>query len=103
MAGWMAGMMSARPERAVGEGSTLFGKESALFLPSGTQSNLAALLTHCERGEEYIVGQEAHTYLYEGGGGACLKPGGPQRADPDVQLCYCVEETFLNITSLQPI
>ena len=45
----------------------LFGKESALFLPSGTQSNLAALLTHCERGEEYIVGQEAHTYLYEGG------------------------------------
>ena len=48
----------------------LFGKESALFLPSGTQSNLAALLTHCQRGEEYIVGQEAHTYLYEGGGGA---------------------------------
>ena len=56
----------------------LFGKESALFLPSGTQSNLAALLTHCERGEEYIVGQEAHTYLYEGGGGACLGGIQPQ-------------------------
>ena len=56
----------------------LFGKESALFLPSGTQSNLAALLTHCERGEEYILGQEAHTYLYEGGGGACLGGIQPQ-------------------------
>ena len=62
----------------------LFGKESALFLPSGTQSNLAALLTHCERGEEYIVGQEAHTYLYEGGGGACLGGIQPQ---PILQSC----------------
>lgn len=56
----------------------LFGKESALFLPSGTQSNLVALLTHCERGDEFIVGQEAHTYLYEGGGGACLGGIQPQ-------------------------
>src|ERR1700734_452786 len=39
-----------------------FGFESALFFASGTQSNLAALMAHCGRGEEYLVGQEAHTY-----------------------------------------
>ena len=50
----------------------MLGKESAMFAPSGTQTNLVALLTHCGRGDEYIVGQEAHTYLYEGGGGAAL-------------------------------
>jgi hypothetical protein len=44
------------------------GKEAALFLPTGTQANLVALLSHCERGEEYIVGQGAHNYLYEAGG-----------------------------------
>ncbi|WP_256247809.1 beta-eliminating lyase-related protein, partial [Burkholderia ubonensis] len=38
------------------------GKEAGLYLPSGTQSNLAAMMTHCERGDEYIVGQQAHTY-----------------------------------------
>ena len=40
----------------------LFGYEAALFAPSGTQSNLLALLAHCGRGDEYLVGQEAHTY-----------------------------------------
>lgn len=54
------------------------GKESALFVPSGTQSNLIALLTHCQRGEEYIVGQTAHTYRYEGGGAAVLGSIQPQ-------------------------
>ena len=48
------------------------GMEAGLFLPSGTQSNLVALLTHCGRGDEYIVGQQAHTYRYEGGGAAAL-------------------------------
>jgi threonine aldolase len=48
------------------------GKEAAVFTPSGTQSNLIALLAHCQRGHEYIVGQAAHTYLYEGGGAAVL-------------------------------
>lgn len=56
----------------------LFGKEAALFAPSGTQSNLMALLSHCERGDEYIVGQEAHTYRYEGGGAAVLGSIQPQ-------------------------
>jgi len=54
------------------------GKESALFMPSGTQSNLCALLAHCERGDEYIVGQLAHTYRYEGGGAAVLGSIQPQ-------------------------
>ncbi len=40
----------------------MFGYEAALFAPSGTQSNLIALLVHCGRGDEYLVGQEAHTY-----------------------------------------
>ena len=53
-------------------------KPAALFLPSGTQSNLAALMSHCERGDEYIVGQMAHTYRWEGGGAAVLGSIQPQ-------------------------
>ena len=56
----------------------LFGFEAALFAPSGTQSNLIGLLTHCGRGDEYLVGQEAHTYKYEGGGAAVLGSIQPQ-------------------------
>ncbi|MEO8780002.1 MAG: low-specificity L-threonine aldolase [Rhodanobacter sp.] len=52
--------------------------EAGLFVPSGTQSNLLALLAHCERGDEYLVGMEAHTYKYEGGGGAVLGSIQPQ-------------------------
>ncbi len=54
------------------------GHESGLFFPSGTQSNLVALLTHCQRGDEYIVAQNAHTYKYEGGGAAALGGIQPQ-------------------------
>lgn len=54
------------------------GKEAALLFPSGTQSNLVALMAHCERGDEYIVGQSAHTYRYEGGGAAVLGSIQPQ-------------------------
>ncbi|WDP90088.1 MAG: low-specificity L-threonine aldolase [Desulfobacter sp.] len=54
------------------------GKEAALFCSSGTQSNLLALMTHCRRGDEYIVGQTAHTYRYEGGGAAVLGSIQPQ-------------------------
>ena len=53
-------------------------KEAALFFPSGTQSNLAGLMAHCERGDEYIVGQMAHTYRWEGGGAAVLGSIQPQ-------------------------
>ena len=56
----------------------LFGYEDALFAPSGTQGNLLALLVHCGRGDEYLVGQEAHTFKYEGGGAAVLGSIQPQ-------------------------
>ncbi|WP_313388248.1 low-specificity L-threonine aldolase, partial [Achromobacter aegrifaciens] len=54
------------------------GKAAGLFFPSGTQSNLGALMAHCERGDEYLVGQLAHTYKYEGGGAAVLGSIQPQ-------------------------
>lgn len=57
------------------------GKEDSLFVPSGTQSNLIALMTHCQRGEEYIVGQQAHTYQFEAGGAAVLGSIQPQPID----------------------
>jgi threonine aldolase len=56
----------------------LLGFEAGLFVPSGTQSNLLALMAHCERGDEYIVGMDAHTYKYEGGGAAVLGSIQPQ-------------------------
>ena len=55
-----------------------FGMQAGLFFPTGTQSNLAALMAHCQRGEEVIVGQEAHTYRYEAGGMAVLGSIQPQ-------------------------
>ena len=55
-----------------------FGFQAALFFASGTQSNLSALMSHCGRGDEYLVGQEAHTYKYEGGGAAVLGSIQPQ-------------------------
>ena len=58
--------------------AALLGKDAALFMPSGTQSNLAALMAHCQRGDEYLVGQQAHTYRYEGGGAAVLGSIQPQ-------------------------
>ena len=57
------------------------GFAAALFVPSGTMSNLLALMAHCERGDEYIVGQQAHTYKYEGGGAAVLGSIQPQPLD----------------------
>lgn len=54
------------------------GFAQGLFVPSGTQANLIALLAHCQRGDEYLVGMEAHTYKYEGGGGAVLGAIQPQ-------------------------
>jgi len=88
-----AGMRAAMAEAVVGDdvfgddptvnalqerAARMLGFEAALFLPTGTQSNLAALMAHCQRGDEYIVGQEAHTYRYEAGGGAVLASVQPQ-------------------------
>jgi threonine aldolase len=58
--------------------AAMLGKEAALFMPSGTQSNLAGIMSHCGRGDEYIVGQGAHTYRYEAGGAAVLGSVQPQ-------------------------
>jgi threonine aldolase len=66
--------VNALQERIAG----LLGKEAALFVPTGTQGNLCALMSHCERGDEFIVGQMAHTYRWEGGGAAVLGSIQPQ-------------------------
>lgn len=61
----------------------MLGTEAALFVTSGTQSNLLAIMTHCGRGDEYIAGQTAHCYRFEGGGAAVL--GGVQPQPVDVE------------------
>ena len=58
--------------------AALLGKEAALWVPTGTQGNLCALMAHCGRGDEYLVGQMAHTYRWEGGGAAVLGSIQPQ-------------------------
>ena len=58
--------------------AAMLGKEAALFVPTGTQSNLCGLMAHCGRGDEYLVGQMAHTYRWEGGGAAVLGSIQPQ-------------------------
>lgn len=68
--------------------AALLGKEQALFAPSGTQSNLMGMMAHCQRGDEYIVGNLAHTYKYEGGGSAVLGSVQPQPID------YLPDATF---------
>jgi threonine aldolase len=65
--------------------AAITGKEAALFMPSGTQSNLCGILAHCGRGDEYIVGQLAHTYRYEGGGAAVFGSVQPQPLAQDAQ------------------
>ena len=58
--------------------ASMLGKDAALFVPSGTQSNLCALMSHCQRGDEFLVGQMTHTYRWEGGGAAVLGSIQPQ-------------------------
>lgn len=66
----------------------ILGFEAAMFVPTGTQGNLCALLAHCQRGDEYIVGQMAHCYRWEAGGGAVFGSVQPQPLDhaPDGTL-----------------
>ncbi|MFC0180597.1 low-specificity L-threonine aldolase [Thorsellia kenyensis] len=65
-------------------------KEAALFMPSGTQSNLVAILSHCQRGEAFIVGSDAHIFKYEGGGsavlGSTLPTALPQSANGQIEF-----------------
>lgn len=63
----------------------MLGFEAALFMPTGTQSNLCGLMAHCQRGDEYIVGQSAHTYRFEGVAQRCWAASSPSR-------CYKMRE-----------
>ncbi len=72
--------------------AALLGKEAALYASSGTQTNLLALLSHCQRGDEYIVGQLAHTYKYEAGGGAVLGSIQPQPLDLEADGTFDLEK-----------
>jgi threonine aldolase len=58
--------------------AAMLGFEAALFVPTGTQSNFCAILSHCQRGDEYLVGQMQHCYRWEGGGAAVLGSVQPQ-------------------------
>jgi threonine aldolase len=51
----------------------LFGKEQGLFFPSGTQANLAAIGAHCDRGDEIILGNQSHIFVYEAGGASSIQ------------------------------
>jgi len=64
--------------RLESQAAKLLGHQGALWLPTGTQANLAALLSHCQRGDAYIVGQQGHCYRFEGGGAAVLGSIQPQ-------------------------
>lgn len=70
------------------EAAALLGVEATLFVSSGTQANLLAIMGHCQRGDEYIAGQTAHCYRFEGGGAAVLAGVQPQPLDfaPDGTL-----------------
>ena len=77
--------------------AALLGKEAALFVPSGTQSNLVAIMSHCQRGDEYLVGQQAHTYRWEAGGAAVLGSVQPQPIEhqPDGSLALADIESAI--------
>ncbi len=80
----------------------LLGKEAALFVPSGTQSNLCALMAHCQRGDEYLVGQMAHTYRWEGGGAAVLGSIQPQPLTQQADGTMALEEIAAQIKPDDP-
>jgi threonine aldolase len=64
--------------RLEAQAAEMLGKEASIFVPSGTMGNLLALLVHCQRGDEVIVGSRSHIYLNEAGGMSAL--GGSSRA-----------------------
>jgi threonine aldolase len=73
------------------------GFEAGLFLPTATQSNLVALMTHCQRGDEYIAGQQAHCYKYEAGGGAVLGSIQPQPVEHADDGCLRLDQVAASI------
>jgi len=75
----------------------MLGAEAALFAASGTQSNLLGVMSQCERGDEYIVGQRAHTYRFEGGGAAVLGSIQPQPIEFQEDGTLDLDEVARNI------
>ncbi len=77
--------------------AAMLGFEAALFVPTGTQSNLCAVLSHCQRGDEYIVGQQQHCYRWEGGGAAVFGSVQPQPLEhqPDGTLALAAIEAAI--------
>ncbi|MGO2478964.1 MAG: low-specificity L-threonine aldolase [Pseudoalteromonas sp.] len=75
------------------------GFAAALFCSSGTQANLLALMAHCERGDEYICGQRAHNYKFEGGGAAVLGSIQPQPIENETDGTLCLEKVKVAIKS----
>jgi threonine aldolase len=78
------------------------GFEAALFVPTGTQSNLIALMSHCERGDEYLVGADAHTYKFEGGGAAVLGSIQPQPIPHDADGSLPLDKLAAAIKPVDP-
>ena len=76
--------------------AAMLGFEAALFVPTGTQSNFCAILSHCQRGDEYIVGQMAHAYRWEGGGAAVFGSVQPQ------PLAHQADGSLLLVTLKRP-
>jgi threonine aldolase len=68
------------------------GFEAALFTTSGTQANLLALMSHCERGDEYICGQQAQNYQYEAGGAEVLYPSDFKLQDSEPHIMFQFKE-----------
>ncbi|WP_411991823.1 low-specificity L-threonine aldolase [Agarivorans sp. DSG3-1] len=75
------------------------GKPAALFCSSGTQANLLAIMAHCQRGDEYICGQNAHNYKYEGGGAAVLGSVQPQPVENSSDGSLCLSKVKAAIKS----
>ena len=78
------------------------GFAAGLFVPTGTQSNLLALMSHCERGDEYIVGADAHTYRFEGGGAAVLGSIQPQPIPQDADGTLPLDKVEAAIKPVDP-
>lgn len=78
------------------------GFESAIFCSSGTQANLLALMSHCERGDEYLCGQQAHNYKFEGGGAAVLGSIQPQPVENENDGTICFKKLESYIKPLDP-
>ena len=77
----------------------LLGTEAAIYVASGTQSNLLGIMSHCQRGDEYIVAQNAHTYRYEAGGAAVLGSIQPQPLDTKEDGTFDLDKVEENIKS----